>query len=259
MSSQKLKLFKIFDDSSNFLSNELIDIDTSKTNELLFAISSPGLSYHGIFDLSIRNFVRVSNSVIELFGEQAASFTLDKLLDRIHPDDMNHFLGCNRLSAYFLFKHIDKKSIPEYKVCFQFRMKNRNEEYKLILHQVVPLVLDTNMNLASVLLSQSDISHITNVNNRKVSFINLKGNQSYFNIGSISDLSFRSKFDVHSISIREKEILTYISKGFSTTEIAEVLTISPTTVRTHRNNILKKTGFKTIPQVVGHFVRNGII
>ena len=59
-------------------------------------------------------------------------------------------------------------------------------------------------------------------------------------------------------STRELEILYLLSEGMSSREIADQLCISYDTVRTHRNNILKKTKFKTLTHAVSHCVRDGI-
>ncbi|WP_083930685.1 response regulator transcription factor [Eudoraea adriatica] len=61
------------------------------------------------------------------------------------------------------------------------------------------------------------------------------------------------------ISTRELEILNLLSEGLSSKEIADQLYISYDTVRTHRNNILKKTKFKTLTQAVSYCIRDGII
>jgi len=41
---------------------------------------------------------------------------------------------------------------------------------------------------------------------------------------------------------REQEVLSYLQKGYSNRDIAKALNISPTTVRTHVSNILRKLG-----------------
>ena len=61
------------------------------------------------------------------------------------------------------------------------------------------------------------------------------------------------------ISSRELEILFLLSEGLSSKEIADQLYISYDTVRTHRNNILKKTKFRTLTQAVSYCIRDGII
>jgi len=49
----------------------------------------------------------------------------------------------------------------------------------------------------------------------------------------------------HGISNREKEIIKCIGKGYSTREISEKLFISPKTVGTHKQNIIKKLKMKS--------------
>ncbi len=44
------------------------------------------------------------------------------------------------------------------------------------------------------------------------------------------------------ISSREQEVLFYISKAYSTDEIARILHVSPHTVTSHRKNLLVKFG-----------------
>lgn len=48
----------------------------------------------------------------------------------------------------------------------------------------------------------------------------------------------------YGISFREKEILPYLIKGMQYKEIAQILNISPITVKKHAANIYKKTGIK---------------
>jgi len=45
------------------------------------------------------------------------------------------------------------------------------------------------------------------------------------------------------LSSREKEVLKFISEGYSNQEIAKELVISPSTVHTHRSNLMTKLGF----------------
>ncbi len=47
------------------------------------------------------------------------------------------------------------------------------------------------------------------------------------------------------ISPREREILNLLANGYSSKEIAEQLVISPSTVHTHRSNLMTKLGLKT--------------
>lgn len=58
---------------------------------------------------------------------------------------------------------------------------------------------------------------------------------------------------------REKEILQMTAEGNSSPEIADILTISPRTVETHRNNIMKKMTFKSQADLIRFAIRKGII
>ena len=57
----------------------------------------------------------------------------------------------------------------------------------------------------------------------------------------------------HKLSIREIEILGLIMQGLTNQEIAKKLFISYETVRSHRKNILEKTGAKNTASLIHHY------
>jgi DNA-binding NarL/FixJ family response regulator len=61
------------------------------------------------------------------------------------------------------------------------------------------------------------------------------------------------------ISNRETDILKYIALGFSNKEIADKLFLSAHTVVTHRKNITRKLGIKTVPGLTIYAIINKII
>lgn len=259
MASRKLKIFNIFDENPRLFSSRKTTINKSMYVDVLSKLYSPGLSYQYMFDFGARKFIYISSSVYDLFGVKAEEFSEDEFLNRIHPDDYEHFLKCEKIAGYFLFNHIERELITKYKVSYQMRMRDNNGNYRLILHQAIAIGMDEDMNLSTTLINQSDISHITNENNYKISFINIEGNKSYYNIDAIADLEIKSGKTDHLLSKRELEILGYLAEGLSSKEIAENIFISPDTVRTHRNNILRKTKFKSMSQAIGYFIREGLI
>lgn len=58
---------------------------------------------------------------------------------------------------------------------------------------------------------------------------------------------------------REREVLTVLARGNSTREIAELLTISPNTVRNHIQNILNKLQVHSRLEAVTLAIRHGLI
>ncbi|MDP4083362.1 MAG: response regulator transcription factor [Bacillota bacterium] len=61
------------------------------------------------------------------------------------------------------------------------------------------------------------------------------------------------------LSEREKEVLTFVAKGFSNKEIAEQLVISVKTVETHKGNLMEKLQMKTRPELVEYAVKKGLL
>ena len=71
-------------------------------------------------------------------------------------------------------------------------------------------------------------------------------------------VSYGKKSDFR-LTKRENQILTLISSGLSTREIADKLYISMKTVENHRSNILRKLGLKNTAEMVRYAIRNGLI
>ena len=61
------------------------------------------------------------------------------------------------------------------------------------------------------------------------------------------------------LSPREKEILQLLAEGHSSKEIAEKLVISPSTVHTHRSNLMDKLGLSTRYELIQFAREHGLI
>jgi DNA-binding NarL/FixJ family response regulator len=78
-------------------------------------------------------------------------------------------------------------------------------------------------------------------------------------IASISSLNEKKEEPAEAenkISKREIEVLTEIALGLSNEEIADKLNISVTTVRTHRANLISKTGCANTASLVMYAIKN---
>ena len=62
-----------------------------------------------------------------------------------------------------------------------------------------------------------------------------------------------------SLSEREREIFQLIAEGHSNKEIADLLSVSPATVETHRAHILQKLDLHNTAELVLYAVRRGVI
>jgi len=71
--------------------------------------------------------------------------------------------------------------------------------------------------------------------------------------------SKKKKKDNNKISEREKAVLACVAKGLTNKEIAEELFISAHTAITHRKNIVRKLGIKTVSGLTVYAILNKII
>ena len=74
-----------------------------------------------------------------------------------------------------------------------------------------------------------------------------------------NDHTHKPEYGNHHLTNRETEILKLIVKGCINKEIADMLNISLNTVLTHRKNLIRKTGVKTVSGLTFYCLRNGLI
>lgn len=76
-------------------------------------------------------------------------------------------------------------------------------------------------------------------------------------VRSLTEKGILDRYD--SLSEREREVLQLVAEGRSTKEIADLLSISPATVETHRAHVLQKLALKNTAGVVLYAARRGIV
>lgn len=68
-----------------------------------------------------------------------------------------------------------------------------------------------------------------------------------------------SDMDSSVLSDREKDVLICLAKGMKNNEIADILNISTYTVITHRKNIVRKTGIKSVSALTVYAILNNLL
>ena len=61
------------------------------------------------------------------------------------------------------------------------------------------------------------------------------------------------------LSPRENEILWHLAEGYSNKEIADALVISPSTVHTHRTNLMQKLGLSSRHELIQYARKRGLM
>jgi DNA-binding CsgD family transcriptional regulator len=80
-----------------------------------------------------------------------------------------------------------------------------------------------------------------------------------FNQKILADFDLDEHIENSDLTAREREIVRLIALGYTNQQIAEKLFISPHTVVTHRKNITRKLGIKTISGLTIYAILNNLI
>jgi len=255
--SVKAELLKTFHDRYTGV-DQSYEISSEALKQMMSTIYAPGPSFYAIFDFKIKRVECVSNSIKEVLGIDPDIFSMDQIMEQLHEDDVHHMGKCQEIIELFTMKILSREERPFYKRTFQYRMIHLDGSIKLLLHQSKLLYDIHNNFMGKSFILVSDISQFTDKRSEGVSFLDGRGHQSYHNVTSTEQLLNLTE-NINELSERELEILRLLSEGHKSKEIASMLRISYDTVRTHRNNILKKRNFKNISQAIAHYIRQGFL
>ncbi len=182
-------------------------------------------------------------SEIEIVGEATSAELALKIIPSLNIDmvitDIN-MKGMNGIE----FTHYLKKQIPEIKVMV-LSMSAEEHFISDMLHAGVSgyVVKNTSKDelLKAIFKIASGGKHFSSEVAESIFQHNLSSSS------ATKDL----------LTLREKEILRLITKEYSNEQIAEKLFISERTVESHRKNIFRKTGTKTIVGLIKYAIENG--
>jgi len=175
-------------------------------------------------------------TAIYIYREQQLTYVNQKLCD-ILGYSKRELLGMNLVNI--LYKDDIQPVMNKINQCFRGIQKEMEMNFRVIRRN-------------------QEITHI----NWTGSIVNLKGKKSL--VGSVSqtvkaeETTPRENQDNIVLTPREKEVLNYICRGFSTSEIAGSLNLSNRTVEGHRNRLLKKARCKNSVSLAIYAVKNGL-
>ncbi|MGV3540265.1 MAG: helix-turn-helix domain-containing protein [Rufibacter sp.] len=223
-------------------------------NEIVSSsIFTAGPSYYFVIDFYDMSISHLSASAQD-FGIDLDSRSLDSILDKVHPDDLD-FVKRAENKIIEMYRHqIGWDKLLSYKNSYCFRVLMPDGTYHLLLHQNIIITLDEYGGYAKSLNIHTDINHLTTINNYKISIIGLNNYPSFLNI-AVSDANSETII----FTPRETEVLKLVSQGHSSRQISNKLFIAIDTVKNHRRNLLAKAGVKTTAQLIKTCMLKGII
>lgn len=229
-------------------------------DELLSSVFSLGPFYFytiDFYDMSISN---ISAGFRAAHGIDPAEVrTINDILMLIHPDDMLFVAKAEQKVFQFAVDHLGREKVTRYKQSYNFRFKTADGSYKLYNHQSATLVVDENGNFIRSLNIHTNISHLTEHNNYKCSVIGLSGEPSYLNMDVWEPEGARTDLSEFSFSKRELEVIRHVASGLATKQIADQLKVSVDTIKTHRKNILRKSGCRNSAELIARGISEGWI
>jgi DNA-binding CsgD family transcriptional regulator len=193
--------------------------------------------YYFIYDCINPQIITCSDGISNVLGYNPIDFSLEKFFDLIHPDDKDIFIKHEHLALDFcLSLEIEKQK--DYKIIHDFRMRKSDGYYLRIMQQTAAYEISESAVLKTI-IQHMDITNIKASPVPELHFIGRNGHPSYYNIETKADIVKRSTLK---FTKRELEILNLLDQANTSEEIANKLFISIHTVRTHRKNLLHKTG-----------------
>lgn len=187
----------------------------------------------------------VNESVTTLLGYTKEEFTFENFLEIIHPDDIQQYLNFEATITQF-WKDLPPEKVFKYKTRYDFRIRCKDGQYKRMLQQVAVIQSDDDGAVLRTFVIFTDITDLKQTNKMVLSIMGLEGEPSYIDIQPVQALTPHRSI----LTKRELDVFRLLVEECQTIEIADLLVISPHTVATHRKNILKKTGAKSVLQLV---------
>ena len=245
--------------------NEYRPFEISEDFKRYASVFALGNSYLYIVNLHDFELEYVSKSVENFVNKDISDIELNDLLQTVVPEEIDIINLKSKVISDFYSNFLSKENVLTYKNIFTYRMKDGNGRLRTMLYQAIPLSVLENGMPEHVMCIQTDVSHLKVASTTTVSFINIHGGRSYFNVDITG-----GKFDPASrvddekefselFSVREKQIVINLSRGLNAEQIAEELNLSHHTVKTHRKNILQKSGCANTTELVAKCLINGII
>lgn len=243
----------------DFFARRDIALPQRELDQFIAATFSTGASYYYVLDfLHVDQPMYLSDSVRQILGLDPQNTTIQNIIDRVHPEDLTFVSRAEETAITILSRDIGMDQVKNYKISYCTRLQTRDGSYRLFNHQALILATDDTHGVAKSLGIHTDITHLTSSNNHKLSLLNIFGGKSYLNI-DVFDENSKPMAGQSPFTDREADVLRLLAQGKTSIAIADILKISPNTVKNHRKNILKKAECKTTGQLISKCIGDGLI
>jgi len=185
-------------------------------------------NYFFIFDCIDNNMLFTNASFTTITGYDATKFSVEQLVDIIHPEDLEYFFSSEEKGLAFTNK-LKFNEHFQYLLTYSYRIRKASGAYITIQQQCQAIEVNEYGHLSKTL-----------VTHKKIADYQQRPSNDYKIFDKVSNfyLDIENRF---SLSNRELQIVSLIKEGKSSLDISVELGISKHTIDTHRKNILNKS------------------
>lgn len=208
-----------------------------------------------VIDYQKKGFDYVSDNPLFLCGntaEEVKKMGYAFYFKHVVKSDLELLLKINTIGFEY-YERVPVEERKNYTISYDFHLINKAGEKTLINHKMTPLFLTAEGKLwkaiAIISLSSENKSgniRVTNNKDNKVFNYDLEGD-------------FWKETEVIKLTSREKEILQHSTRGYTISEIAEAIFVSPDTVKFHRKKLFEKLDVANISEAIAYATNNKLI
>lgn len=192
-----------------------------------------------------------SNRSFHMTGILPEELTPYHFREGVHPDDAyRQGLGTTQLFKIANELFIEKRG--QELLSTNLRIRNSTGDYSNLLIQCYLFYSDSPIKTVYIIQINTEIESIKKSKNLYHYYVG--NNLSNFRYPDVELLKIGN-----ALSDREFEIVRLIAAGLSSEQIAEKIFLSVHTISTHRSNILNRTGFNTIADLIFDFQKRGLM
>ncbi|VXB79156.1 Helix-turn-helix transcriptional regulator [Flavobacterium sp. 9AF] len=238
--------------------NGVSDDEILQTSDYLEPIRAfARTTYNSIYviDYEKKGFDYVSENPLFLCGhtgEEVKEMGYLFYFKYVLKQDLDLLLKINAVGFEF-YEKIPVEERKFHTISYDFHLKNKEGKIILINQKLTPLFLTNDGKIwkAICIVSLSNEQKSGNIKIFK------KGDNKIFTYDLEGDF-WKSEEKIE-LSDREKEVLSYSIRGFTITEIADAIFVSPDTVKFHRRKLFDKLGVNNISEAVAFATNNKLI
>jgi DNA-binding CsgD family transcriptional regulator len=257
MERRKHVLNDVWEDYKREIAIDLVQVNPISLERIIADLFMVGEFYYYLLNIGDSSIENPHENLLKLHGLAQLPQHLNEIIALVHPEDLPFVLDAER-TVLDKLKEIGWEHKSNLKSSYCFRMRVANGSYELFHHQALCVSESEDGRMVKAINIHTNINHITSVNNYSVLVSGISPRDDFYQISLVPAPSTQLGPPQH-LSRRELEVLKLITQGFSSSEISNLLFLSPFTVRTHRKNILRKTATRNSSELVRKCITWGLI